>query len=91
MFSNVQYALMELSIEHVKLEKQGHTLTSHIPPKFPAQEGVLILYFALLGFVMNHNSETSALNRYKAPPQHYLCLITIWLESLEISSQQASH
>lgn len=55
------------------------------------QEGVLGLYFALQGFVMNHNSETSALNQYKAPRQHYLCLITIWLESLEMSSQQASH
>lgn len=68
-----------------------YTYISHINTKFPTQEGVLVLYFALLGFVMNHNSETFASNQYKAPRQHYLCLITIWLESLEMSSQQASH
>lgn len=29
--------------------------------------------FALLGFVMNHNPEASALNQYKAPCQSYIC------------------
>lgn len=46
--------------------------------------------FALLGFVMNHNPEASALNQYKAPQALYLQLITIWLESLEMSSQPES-
>ena len=64
---------------------------SHIPTYFPTQEGCFTSRFALLGSVMNHNSETSALNQYKAPRQHYLRLITIWLESLEMSSQQVSH
>lgn len=68
-----------------------HACILNIHTKFPTQESVLVLHFALLGFAMNHNSETCALNQYKAPRQHYLCLITIWLESLEMSSQQASH
>lgn len=55
--------------------------------KFPNWRGSFSSRFLLCWvFVMNHNSGTSALNQYKAPRQQYLCLIIIWLESLEMSS-----
>lgn len=65
--------------------------TSHIPTNFQTQEGVLVIYFCFAGFCNESQFRDLCLNQYKVPRQHYLCLITIWLRLLEMSSLLASH